>query len=190
MASTNPVDRSTQIRTRLAELFDQTHKPFNWTNPNTGEQINSVCMRSRHEMPEATWEAIWKEKRELRTELKALLLSDPTVVKVRTGYSVAGWSEKHDYFRNKVDTFNTLEEAQACLAELKARADWGIPTVIVERLFSLATSPNPEEFHEPDYIKGGGYAYGSDRLVDKHMCGTKGVSWNTLLRRLMGGYTY
>lgn len=70
----------------------------------------------------------------------------PTYRQIWLSYAVAGWSERHEYFRQKYNIFETLEKAKACLLSLKDDPQWGIPTVLIEMIFRLIESPEPERF--------------------------------------------
>lgn len=173
----------TQIRARLDELWHAQHMPF--IDKTTNKQ-DGYCLRSGLTDDDRT--LLHTEQRELNDRLKALLMADPNCVRSRTGYAVAGWSEKHDYFRNKYDTFDSLEEAQACLDKLKSDAEWAIPTVIVQMIWYLDKSTEPARFASAPCRELSGAD--SQDLVAKHMMGVRGVSWQSLLSRVRYDYTY
>lgn len=53
-----------------------------------------------------------------------------------TFFSVCGWSKKHKYYRTKVGTFATEEEAMDCLKEYRNNPEWvGVSTIIVKEMF-------------------------------------------------------
>jgi len=53
----------------------------------------------------ANWEykdlEINRKLNDVHSHVLEIELKDPNTLRKRIGYSVCGWSEKHDYFRNK-----------------------------------------------------------------------------------------
>lgn len=107
----------------------------------------------------------------------------------RVRYSVCGWSQRHEYFRNKFKTCATVEEAKKELAILKTdTASWGIPTIIVQERFFRFNSPAMVDFDSTS-IEDLGFA-DQQELIAKHMCGSKGYTWNDLIKPIDSRFTY
>lgn len=172
------------IRTRLHELWQQLRKPY----INQDGKEEGVCLRS--DLSKEQTDSIYKEQSALRNQLLTTVLDNPNHKQIRVGYAVAGWSEGHSYFRNKYDTFETLEEAKACLLMLKNDPQWCIPTVIVEMTFRLFKSPEPELF-ETAPVNQLGFAQ-AQKVIAKDKMGSSGPSWDLLLTCSgnSGFYTY
>jgi hypothetical protein len=176
--------REIPIQARLQQLWQQLRQPF----INQDGQEDGVCLRSDLSANEK--QSIYTEQRTLRDQFLTLALANPTYRQIRVGYAVAGWSERHDYFRNKYNIFETLEEAKACLLRLKDDPQWGIPTVIVEMTFRLVNSPEPERF-ETEPVNQLGFAQ-TQKVVAKDKMGRRGPSWDLMLSCSGNGgvYTY
>lgn len=177
-------NKEAQLVTRLHELWQQLRKPY----INQEGKEDGVCLRSNLSSQEKN--SIYKEQSALRDQLLTLRLDNPDYKQIRIGYSVAGWSEDHSYFRNKYDTFETLEEAKACLLLLKNDSQWRLPTVIVKTTFRLIKSPEPELF-ETAPVNQLGFADGQTVVVKDKM-GSCSHTWDYLLLcpGNSGFYTY
>lgn len=128
---------------------------------------------------------LFKKLNDVHSRILEIELKNPSTLKLRVGYSVCGWSEKHDYFRNKYFVSETLREAKVELEKLKKDPTWGIPTIIVQEKKLRRSSPRSVDFDNADFEHLG--SSDDQKVISKSMCGNKKFRWKDLLH---GPYTY
>ena len=106
-------------------------------------------------------------------------MADPNIKKVRTGYSICGYSEKHGYFRNKRFISEDLMESEFEFKEAKKDSEWRIPTLLIKETFLRKESPAMTDFDKEDI----NHLVSSDHqeIIQKHMCGNKQYRWKDLI---------
>ncbi len=119
-----------------------------------------------------------RELQDVHLKITVSELSDRSKKHEKKLYSVCGYSYKHGYFRNKVDSYKTIDEAILKLNELKADKGWGIPTIIVKETYLRLTSPAMVDFDSDEFDE-----RFPDRkeVMGRHKCGDHKHSWDFLL---------
>lgn len=115
------------------------------------------------------------------------LLQDKTI-KVRYGFAVCGYSEKHGYFRNKHNVFESLNQALYEFELLKSIDKWKIPTIIIKQSYLRLTSPCTVDFDKYPITWLG--ISDNQELIKKHMMGSRGFKWSYLLDDKENNFTY
>lgn len=111
-------------------------------------------------------------------QILAIECADPSLPQFRHAYSVCGYSERHEYFREKHAQFDKLEDAILCFDQLKDDPDWDMPTLVIKETYFREENPALVDFDGP--IDELGFSE-SQEIVDKHMMGCRKYRWNDLI---------
>lgn len=142
-----------------------------------------------HALWVSTYKAVRAELDQVHAQILAVEVKDPALIQVRYTYEVCGWSDKHDYFRNKYKVCESLEEAEAVLWERIADTKWRIPTIIVKQTHRRENSSPMDDFDTAPVSQL--MCSQTQELVGrKSMCGAKGHSWSYYFKGLGTRYTY
>lgn len=122
---------------------------------------------------------------QVHAEILKIEMLDENKIKERFMFSVAGYSPKHGYFRNKRFSDPSLDAAIKDFEIAKSDPNWQIPTLIVKETFYRQSSPAMADYDNYKFTF-------SDKqeLVRKHLCGNKEYKWHEIMHPKDDRFTY
>ena len=130
---------------------------------------------------------VYEKLTQVHAEIIRIEMLDENKVKERVFFSVAGYSSRHGYFRNKRLITSSLDAAIADLEDAKKDNNWRIHTLIVKETYYRLKAPAMVDF---DSIDVPNCFSDKQELVRKHSCGNKEYRWYEIMHPKNDRFTY